>query len=67
MLETLAQIIEIVFPQHDENRLQPMVQQEVFSIHGVTEEELREICGWIGDNKAPGLDRIKKKNSEVGC
>lgn len=44
-----------------------MVQQNVFPIPGMTEEELREICVRFGDNKAPGLDGIPNKTLKLAA
>lgn len=51
-------VIAIGFPQHDKSEPKPTVKQDVFSILGVTEEELQRICGQIIDNKAPILNGI---------
>lgn len=43
------------------------IHSAVFSITGVTEEKLQEICRRFGDNKDPGLDGIPNKPLKLIC
>ncbi|CAD7076711.1 unnamed protein product [Hermetia illucens] len=57
----LKQIVTTLFPHHENRRRQVFVQPNDGIIPPVTVEELREICGRFGDNKAPGLDGIPNR------
>ena len=57
----LKQIVTTLFPHHENRGRQIFVQLNDGIIPPVTVEELREICGRFGDNKAPGLDGIPNR------
>lgn len=52
---TVFKIIVIFFP-HEQNGPQLIIQRDVFSIPGVSEEEIQDIYGRIGIYKALELD-----------
>ncbi|CAD7081162.1 unnamed protein product [Hermetia illucens] len=57
----LLKIIQGLFPQQEENTDTFQPPLNVTAIPPVTRDELLEICGRIGDNKAPGLDGVPNK------
>ncbi|CAD7085027.1 unnamed protein product [Hermetia illucens] len=57
----LLKIIQGLFPQQEESTDIFQTPLNVPAIPPVTRDELLEICGRIGDNKAPGLDGVPNK------